>query len=116
MPLCNGHEATRQIRLMEEENERVWAEEEEESDAYAVADDSAAGGWPRVVSSSRRPPAWIIGLSAHAGVEDRDEGLAAGMNVFLTKVRLSRCRRIGATELRGSRSLPSWRCAFLGCL
>lgn len=86
MPLCDGHEATRRIRAMEADHERAWAEEErKEAEAAAAASGGGACAFAPRPSSARRPPAWIIGLSAHAGVEDRDEGLAAGMNVFLTK-------------------------------
>ena len=57
MPLCNGLEATRRIRALE-----------------AAA---APGG--------RSAPAFIVGLTACAGSEDKEACYAAGMNAFLTK-------------------------------
>ncbi len=62
MPNMDGLTATREIRRIESE-----------------------GGNDYKSLSRRRTPIPIIGLTAHARKEDREEGMACGMSAFLTK-------------------------------
>lgn len=114
MPLCDGFEATRRIRALEEERETLWRASQQGIPDCGCGDDDGRGsrGDPLAGGPAPGPPAWIIGLSAHAGIEDRDEGLVAGMNVFLTKVRIywRDCR--SEQQQRGKRQVRRGRDAI----